>query len=166
MAQQLAAAGEQVAFLGNLDGLLKRNLPFSKKLARLLYQAKLDWAAMRDHGLASYLFARLRARTLRFVYSLYSAAERPAPRSLESVSDIHWFAVGTYRPRVYPERLVLFRTNDEDSMWDPALGWRGLAAGGIEIYELPGNHYDVFDGPSAEQLAHVIERKLSRHDGS
>ena len=64
-----------------------------------------------------------------------------------------------YRPRVYPGRLVLFRTNDEGGQWDHEMGWGGLASKGIEVHELPGNHLDMFQ-TNAVLLAQLVENCL------
>lgn len=49
----------------------------------------------------------------------------------------------TYRPSTYPGRITLI-VNEDWYRHHHVLGWKGLAADGIEVHRVPGNHYDFF----------------------
>ena len=54
-------------------------------------------------------------------------------------------ALVNYIPQVYSGRVILFRS-DEQPWWitdDLELGWAGLAAEGLEIHAIPGDHSDI-----------------------
>jgi thioesterase domain-containing protein len=42
----------------------------------------------------------------------------------------------------YPGRITLF-VNQEQFRYDPDLGWKGVAEGGLNVHELPGDHHTV-----------------------
>jgi len=59
----------------------------------------------------------------------------------------YWLATRLrYRPRPYDGRVTLL-VNEEWHEWhkrrdsDPTLGWGGLAAAGVEVHTIPGNHH-------------------------
>jgi thioesterase domain-containing protein len=64
-------------------------------------------------------------------------------------------ALYTYEPHPYNGGLVLFRAaermRDEE---EPDLGWNGLVAGGVRIFDVPGNHYTML----REEVGAVAER--------
>ena len=145
MAQQLHAAGERIALLGVIDFLLNKRLPLHKRALRFLKTARTDLAVtLRGRGGLTHLFNRLKGKAVRLVYTVSSAAERPAPRAVGTAFDINWFAAVNYRPRAYPGRLNLFCSTEERVKWDPLMGWGNLAAQGLDIHELPGNHFEMF----------------------
>src|SRR5258707_1208696 len=51
---------------------------------------------------------------------------------------------------------------------DPKLGWQGLAAGGLEIHEVPGDHNTILLEPHvgalAEKLRRCIEKAVVNED--
>jgi len=60
-----------------------------------------------------------------------------------------------YVPRAYPGRIVLFRSVTLPARYhrDPYLGLSGLAAGGIEIHEVPGTRPTILEEPDVRILA-------------
>lgn len=65
-----------------------------------------------------------------------------------------------YVPQVYPGRAILFRATQPlpGVSRDLQLGWDGMATGGLEIYEVPGNHLSIMASPVlAEKLKACID---------
>jgi acyl-CoA synthetase (AMP-forming)/AMP-acid ligase II/thioesterase domain-containing protein/acyl carrier protein len=65
-----------------------------------------------------------------------------------------------YVPQVYPGRAILFRASQPlpGVYRDLQLGWDGMATGGLEIYEVPGNHLSIMASPVlAEKLKACID---------
>ena len=73
--------------------------------------------------------------------------------------------------RTYPGRATLFvlaeRDGMSDSLFDPALGkidpqlgWGRIAAGGVEVHEVPGEHISIFREPNVRSLAEKLTRSL------
>lgn len=60
-------------------------------------------------------------------------------------------AVRQYRSRPLPSQGVLFRAQEciyEDVLdYDGKLGWDGLFAGGLDVFEVPGNHSAMWEEP-------------------
>lgn len=171
MAQQLRAAGETVGLLGLLDTIewhyleeIKKSLRPKERLA--LYKARFDRVFFEDGG-AAYLNERLRTLLSRFVYRLFSGLGRPLPQKVGSIQDINSFAAAAYRPGVYPGVLTIFRSTTREALdgSDELLGWRGLAAGGIDVRDIPGTHHNMTREPNvrilAARMAECLDRSLS-----
>ncbi|MEG4091381.1 hypothetical protein, partial [Microcoleus sp. Pol12B4] len=73
----------------------------------------------------------------------------------------------SYRPKIYPQRITLFRSREKLSMnhQDPTLGWSELTAQKVEVIRVPGNHLTMLRKPCvevlAQQLKHCLEKELS-----
>jgi amino acid adenylation domain-containing protein len=63
-------------------------------------------------------------------------------------------AMLSYAARPYSGRVTLFRA--EDSLYQAA-DWQGLAAGGLETYVIPGNHYTFLKQPYVHILAQQLQ---------
>ncbi len=51
------------------------------------------------------------------------------------------------------------------AMLDPELGWRDLAAGGLEIHEVPGTHLGMLQDPSAQVLGEALRASIAKATG-
>jgi thioesterase domain-containing protein len=69
-----------------------------------------------------------------------------------------------YRPRPYPGRITLFRAtgNGPSPGPDPFSGWNQVAAGGVEIYEVAGDHNTMMREPYVESLSVQLSACLER----
>ena len=75
-------------------------------------------------------------------------------------------AIDAYKPRAYPGRITLFRatTPGEYFRYTPDyiadFGWTKLGGGGLEIYQIPGDHTSMFGesniGMTAEKLSGLL----------
>ena len=86
------------------------------------------------------------------------------PGALQQVQQANVIANRNYTPSVYSGGVILFRASDRPPGFydDPKLGWGDLAAGGMEIYEIPGNHTSIMKSPMlAEQLKICLEEAQS-----
>ena len=77
------------------------------------------------------------------------------PEELQKVQQANRQAHQAYVPQVYPGRVILFQASERPPgfYYDPQLGWGNLAAGGIEIYKIPGTHTSIMKSP-------VLAKKL------
>jgi amino acid adenylation domain-containing protein len=73
-------------------------------------------------------------------------------------------AFGEYKPRPYPGRLTLFRARMQPlfSSHAPDSGWEWLAAGGLDIRVVPGNHLGMLQEPHVQVLAQQLRDCLGR----
>jgi thioesterase domain-containing protein len=65
--------------------------------------------------------------------------ERQKSKYLARAEKVYWLAVDRYRRQPYAGRITVF-ANEEWYSTDPTLGWNDLAAGGMEVHKIPGNH--------------------------
>jgi thioesterase domain-containing protein/acyl carrier protein len=63
-----------------------------------------------------------------------------------------------YSPQVYPGRLILLRARENPR--DPLKRWGGMGAQGLDIYEIPGNHFTMLQEPQVQQVAIMLKQVL------
>jgi thioesterase domain-containing protein len=68
----------------------------------------------------------------------------------------------TYQPKPIGGRLTVFRSTGEPTglFLDPKLGWGGMAADGVDLIVVPGDHYSVFKEPGLSLMAKCIESAM------
>jgi thioesterase domain-containing protein len=84
-------------------------------------------------------------------------------------------AAERYRVSTYPGRITLLRASSVDQealrespphrrriFEDPTLGWGTIAAGGVEVHTVPGNHQTIVEAPQVEVLAEILEACIAR----
>jgi thioesterase domain-containing protein len=78
-------------------------------------------------------------------------------------------AVKCYVPQYYSGQVLLFRSKmgyrrPEMRMANPLMGWEKIARGGLDAYEIPGNHINIVREPSVELLGKQMEACLDLLD--
>jgi thioesterase domain-containing protein len=169
MAQQLKDQGQKVALLCLLapsapcDDQLSSGLPrnttafstkrrsfrdgFSRHLQKLkLYGLKERLTRVRQLG------CRIAQQT---ACKIYCGLGYSLPSSVQGTYILGVFrkAIRDYIPKIYPGRLVIYK--DEGSS-DPRV-WKILAAGELEIHEVPGDHGSIL----AERNVEIWGKQLS-----
>ncbi len=168
MAQQLHAAGEEVAFLAMFD----TPTPWAYTPLPPLRRLSGHLANVRRYGFG-YVQEKVRRR-LRELTNTLRETEQPATDSAavilaDTERQRHRFSATAdrYQLRTYPGRVTLFalanRDALSDSMFDPSLGevdptlgWDRVAAGGVEVHELSGGHISIFLEPHVRRLAEKL----------
>jgi amino acid adenylation domain-containing protein len=181
MARQLRAQGKQVALLAMIDCeappegsahewtarnvvAYARNLaswmvdddffrsPPAEKLARLRSKARLVLARARtltssDAGSAD----------IRDVLGVWRVSDRH-----RAFLETHAHALATYVPRPCddPITLVRARTQRLGALLPPDLGWRRIAAGGLDIRVVTGAHDNILTEPRVAGLAGYLKARL------
>jgi amino acid adenylation domain-containing protein len=102
---------------------------------------------------------------------------RPQQVDVEEVMDVsryteagrrmlasHYRAARDYVPSLYPGRLTLFRARTQPLLGShqPDLGWGPLAAGGIDVEVVPGEHDALVNAPAVRVLGERLARALDR----
>jgi thioesterase domain-containing protein len=163
VAQQLAAAGQQLALLALVGSPFPTMFRHAQQLlfglrhpARALAFGSL--AARKSHIMGG-LQGRLRSRQARAGLSPAVQAELTAIRRVDSATLA---AIRSYKPKLYPRQIDLFVTSDE---WHQALKWRAVAAtmrehrlGDFEID-------DLLVEPHVEMLAASLRSRLNADFG-
>jgi amino acid adenylation domain-containing protein len=64
-------------------------------------------------------------------------------------------AMMNYEPKSYPGRITFLRASERlgGPRYDPAQDWRLLAADGVDVHMMPGNHYSMLKEPAVLALA-------------
>ncbi|MEL7406243.1 MAG: amino acid adenylation domain-containing protein [Cyanobacteria bacterium J06558_2] len=84
--------------------------------------------------------------------------------TLQQVQVANIRARDAHMPQAYSGRVTLFRASQRfpGFYYDPKLGWGDLAQGGMEIYEIPGNHTSIMKSPVlAKQLKICLDKAQS-----
>lgn len=66
-----------------------------------------------------------------------------------------------YVGSIYDGHMVVFQNRNG---LDPTLIWGPLVSGGIEVYEVPGGHVDMFKYPHVEVLAKKLKECIQKVD--
>ena len=182
MAQQLLAQGQQVALLALLDTPRPTRVrQFGFWWRQLRDRGLLSWGRLprrivhhwrqqsADRGLGERL-GHLLGKSLSFAQKIASVSYlKPSPPKNEKLKDMwHDEILRTgylrilyrYRPRRYPGRITML-VNEVDARRHPDFGWRRLAAGGLTIYTVPGDHYSYIRDHAkniAERLRDCLEK--------
>lgn len=168
MAQQLAAEGESVAFLGLLDTYA----PTAATWGELLTMGGIarNVLSTPPKRLFQYGVSFIRDRITRFgpIRQMMMRAEViPTMLRLRLISDF----ISNYKPRPYGGRIDFFKSLRPPLMIRHAppppleLGWTDLAAGGLEIHEIDGDHMEIVKAPLAEVTATKILARLAEPIG-
>ena len=179
MAQQLRAAGEEVALLALIDTYqrsidtyqapaigpasllhhLARRLDF--KLGRLVLNdggAPVRWLASE----ARRTLASLAQRTMRRARGGVDPEALPPLIQRVRAANIH--AILSYTAKPYAGKATLFLTLREPvrPADDRRLAWSELSHGGLELHTLPSDHNTVLDDPDVAVLAAKLRACIER----
>lgn len=109
-------------------------------------------------------------RRLAWIAGRYSRklAKLALPRTLRKIESTSVKAKHAYVPRVYPGKITIFRASKQPAgvFPDPHLGWTRLAAGGIDVYEVPGYHGAIVYEPRIRILAEHLTTALRKAQAS
>jgi amino acid adenylation domain-containing protein len=155
MAQQLQKRDEPVAFLGIIDTRL-----YSTRFARFWHGSRVFLTSMLPHlgpYSSEYLYSQ----------SAEPGGETKLPnfktsefKRLLQVFQANVRADSHYRPQRYPGQLTLFKTAQQDSTW----GWGDIAADGVALHQIPGQHMNVLRPPQVQVLAEKLSACLTQPD--
>jgi amino acid adenylation domain-containing protein len=173
IAREMYRQGDEVALLTIFDAAAP-GYEQTSKLAKLQFKAgHLKWHLQRfvhgDRALRRAFVTEMRWHLTNFMWwtgnNLFRWMNRPLPGLLRHQYRLTARAAITDREVIpYPGRVALFRPSDRPrgAHDDPALGWQRIATGGVEIFEVPGDHKHVLLPPNvstvAEQLRYCLQK--------
>lgn len=175
IAHQLREQGERVEMLGMLDSrqrdymaLMQKKDSVRTRFDRRITRFLGNFMPLSFKQKADYLRDKFFTRSLRRLYMMAMALNfRTVPSFLKSTEEISWVAAINYHPKPWPGPVTLFRASaqpDPRLPWD--LGWTPLAEGGVEVYELPGDHDLVFKEENIRVLAEQLRVRLEISDAA
>jgi thioesterase domain-containing protein len=75
-------------------------------------------------------------------------------------------ASSQYVPGVYPGRVTVYRATEKvfytNSYLKSGLGWGKLAAGGVEIHDIPSDHLGILKEPHVQVLGKKLRECLDK----
>lgn len=171
MARQLDEQGRKVGLLAIFDAYG----PGYPKLLPINKRASIHWKALlraepleklsylRERVVINAIRIKKSARKLLYGYGIRTRLRPPAVGT-KNLEVAHQRALWGYVPKTYDGRLELFRATNQKEIWyqDPVLGWAGLALGGIQVHDIPGDHSSIIAEPNVCILAEKLRRCLSR----
>jgi thioesterase domain-containing protein/acyl carrier protein len=151
MAQQLHAQGQQVGLLFLFD-------TFPKGYESKVVLLRKLWQMPRNEQF-EYIGRKIsRYQLQKRIYRHF------LPRALKDVREAINQAGMQYEMRRYPGPVTLFCASEKSlrGVRDPYAGWQSLAAGGLEVYEIPGGHVSILAEPQVRVLAQHLRACLER----
>jgi amino acid adenylation domain-containing protein len=179
MARQFHADREEVAFLGLLDSYggaypKRRSCLTPRKrvkqvLVRFLPQGRYTVSV---NSFKSGLKEQMERWLVRRIITLndwlrFDVVRRPSKLRVIYAQELCFAARRRYKLLPFSGRIDLFRAEHQPPSdlfeEDPLLGWGGMAAGGIEVHQLPDNHTMYLQEPmTAAVVATQLEACLAR----
>ena len=173
MARRLVTEGEEVRFLGLLESYggdypkHRKFLPLRKRLKLLLLHFLPHGSYFVSlAGLKSGLKQQMKRWLIRRLIALdgrmkFRALRCPLKLRTFYIEEICYAARRRYKLMPFSGRIDLFRAEYQPPSdvfeEDPVLGWSGMAAGGIDVHQLPGDHSMYWSDPATVAL---LARKL------
>ena len=155
MAQQLEAQGVDTALLALFDtypGKVESRGSQLKKLLGLPLKERASFILKKGTFVLMTLRKRLELQML--------------PRALRNVKQACSKAAGEYDVKPYSGQVTLFRVKEKSvgSLHDPYAIWWRMAAGGVDLREISGDHLSLLKEPQvrlfAAELGHCLEHSL------
>jgi len=152
MAQQLRAEGEQVGLLALID-------TYAVKWSKGALILRLFRLPPRDS------LGHVLRRTVRYFKEATIAIQFLfLPRPLKEVRKALHRASDAYLPRPYSGKITLFRASQKSvrNFGDPQTEWSGLAAGELQVQEIPADHNNILWEPQVIALAQQLKACLQK----
>jgi acyl-CoA synthetase (AMP-forming)/AMP-acid ligase II/thioesterase domain-containing protein/acyl carrier protein len=186
MAQQLHAAGEEIALLvmlerSAIDGsyrTIRWSPSFLMRFAANVPYWFDDFRQLGRRGMFGRIRHKLRAATTRRIQpsgpgdwrlervDLENSEEEllQLPEDRRKFLEVYVRAAARYVPRVYPGRVAVLRTRGQPLFCshDPQLGWGALAGRGVSVRIIPGTHRTVLKQPHVAGLAQQLRACLDQ----
>ncbi len=151
MAQQLRAQDQEVSLLALLDtypGKMESRGSQLRNLRKLPLKAALTFLVKKGSFVMMTLCKRLELQML--------------PKPLRNVRQACAKAAGDYTVQPYAGQVTLFRVKEKSvgSLNDPYAIWWRVAAGGVDLREISGDHLSLLKEPQVRLLAEELSDAL------
>ncbi|HEY9665321.1 MAG TPA: non-ribosomal peptide synthetase, partial [Coleofasciculaceae cyanobacterium] len=171
MAQQLHAQGQKVALLALFDApspILLKNMPCFRYR---LYIHRCNMSRLEPKEKLIYVLEEMlesinrRINKMTINYEQIGNFFKRLPEKYKLIKEINMEACRNYEPHIYPGKITLFRSLLRLASYydDPQMGWGELAAGGVEIQEVPGKHITMLSEPHVRVLAEKLQASLDKN---
>ena len=91
------------------------------------------------------------------------ALRQPAIVPMADLFALHVRLSLRYAARPYAQRVTLLKVSrlGGNNGRDPTWGWSSLAAGGVDVVDLPGEHLTALRRPHVDALARALAARLA-----
>ncbi|NEO09751.1 SDR family oxidoreductase [Moorena sp. SIO3I8] len=192
MAKQLDAQGQTVAIVALFDSYAIGYQWKPYENTTVLQRYTLFWIQklqtywnnlwrLEPHKRRAYLSERIRAFVRHYKSGAYKRQFQwfakksnlstepalPNPNLVDGISDIqnaNYETQPSELSSVYPGKITLFRAKQQPPghYHDPLNGWDGMAASGIEVHHIPGDHISMMLEPNVRVLAEKLKACLDK----
>jgi amino acid adenylation domain-containing protein len=170
IAQQLRAAGEEVALVALIDSFLPGPLKYMRARGNLMEY--LDWHVgemllLPFFSRLKYLGNWLANGGVRLANALGWNEGSALARATKKVAAAHRRAMGAYQPKPYDGKIVQLMCGEAShrAYEDRRLAWSSLMPGGFEVRIVPGNHLTMVEEPHVRVLAQELQDCFDRIAG-
>jgi thioesterase domain-containing protein len=172
LAQQLRAAGRDVRLLALLDA----DGPGGRETISGFEWVRAHMALLRQGGLGHaklVLRNKLASVMHKFETMRLQLGERfsrttPVLTSVNGFVAANAMAIQDYAPRPYGGHLTIIRASDSvfdsKAALEDGLGWKGVASGGCDLIDIPGNHLTIMEEPGVRDLAIALAAALAKDE--
>ncbi|WP_050523573.1 non-ribosomal peptide synthetase [Pseudorhodobacter wandonensis] len=172
LAQQLRAAGRDVRLLALLDA----DGPGGRETISGFEWVRTHLALLRQAGLGHaklVLRNKLASAMHKFETMRLQLGERfsrttPVLTSVNGFVAANAMAIQDYAPRPYDGHLTIIRASDSvfdsKAALEDGLGWKGVASGGCDVIDIPGNHLTIMEEPGVRDLAIALAAALAKDE--
>ena len=166
--------GKEVGVVSLFDAVAKDNWADASKLEKMLKKTGHNFSMLMKKPLETinYKSTMLKQRYQHFLGKVKVAYKDTDTQNLEE-------GLLPYGKKVYEKSIEAYWKYDlqscnisvllfkaEDQMFylkDPEFhGWKSFALDGVEVFKVPGNHYNMFDGPSTEKIASILQKYMDQ----
>jgi thioesterase domain-containing protein len=174
MAHQLREAGETIGLLGMLDTRASNDIQERAstssgsepvRSSRLMGYFRRNIDQRGGKAWLDFFVNDLKERKSRYVTAIAAKMFPKIPARLKDTYEINSLAQRNYRKLPFPGRLTLFRASKQEDGIPSDNGWGPIFLDGIEVYKIPGDHWEVLSEPGIDVLAKSIGDCLSRIEG-
>lgn len=173
IAQELRAAGEEVALLAMLDtyyhlgqkrvGMRQWLTRHRERLANLHPRERPAYFALRVANAVTISKIAIRSRVIPALWRIYERLDQPVPRFLIQPTVGNDIIRRNFHPQPYDGDAVLFQTELPASKHrEVHEGWRRLILGNLDIRPVPGRHFDFLKEPHVRTLAAELSDCLAQ----
>jgi thioesterase domain-containing protein len=153
MAQMLVSQGEEVGLLALFDtypGKMESRGAALRNLFKLPLKEQISFVWTKGTFVLMTLQKRLELQML--------------PKALRNVRQACARAAGNYDVEPYSGRVTLFRVREKSvgSLDDPYAIWWRVAAGGVDLREISGDHLSLLKEPQVRLLAEQLSDALNQ----
>lgn len=168
MARQLEQVGEKAAMVALFDCLGPNCAENSKLFQRLQIHSN-NLAQLSVTGSLNYMWARIVGSLSKLVpmtiqekyFDFKCLFLAPKQRSLAILDHYNYGLIKEYIRQPYRGKVVLFRAKIRTvrGYFAPSGGWEGVALGGVDVHEIPGDHVSIVTHP---ELASILAEEINK----